>query len=71
MKEIVTSLEAEQAFAILKPAKPAGEFTRFCDDECTVHIEKTLENYEQKTTLNHYEVWLRVSEEIEAKTNQD
>ncbi len=65
MEEIVTGLEARQAFAILKPAKPAGEFTRYCDDACTARIEKTLEKYEQKTTLNHYEVWLRKNKEVE------
>lgn len=59
MEEIVTGLEAYQAFAILKPTKLAPEFTRFCDDTCTARIDKILENYEQKTTLNRFEVWTR------------
>lgn len=62
MDEIITSLEARKAFAILKPATRAPEFERFCDDSCFAQIDTIFNNYELKTTINKFEVWIRDSD---------
>ena len=59
MEEILSTLEAGKAQAILIPKRPSSEFAAWCDNACEQRRSKLLSDYELSGTVGNFDVWLR------------
>ena len=62
MEEIISTLEAGKAQAILIPHRRRSMFTTWCDETCQQRRAQLLMDYEITATVGEFEVWQRRGE---------
>lgn len=63
MEEIISTLEAGKAQAILIPHRRRSMFTPWCDETCQQRRAQLLLDYEMTATVGEFEVWQRRGEQ--------